>query len=98
MGPRPSALLFMTSRLASDTIRVSSSARSPKEGLDMILRLLAAVLVAGVASAACSGGGSEKAPPSSAAAQAPATAAAARAGTAEFGVPECDEYITKYLA
>jgi len=64
----------------------------------MILRLLAAVLVAGVASAACSGGGSEKAPPSSAAAQAPATAAAARAGTAEFGVPECDEYISKYLA
>ena len=63
----------------------------------MNLRLLAAVLVTGVA-AACSGGSSEKAPSSSAAAQAPATTAAAPAGAAQFGVPECDEYISKYLA
>jgi hypothetical protein len=66
----------------------------------MILRPLAAVALACLAAAACSGGGSEKTPPASAAAQPPATtaAAAAPAGAAEFGVPECDEYINKYLA
>src|SRR5262249_28034217 len=51
-------------------------------------RLLAVAVVTCVAAAACSGGSSDKAPPSSAAA----------AGTSEFGVPECDEYISKYLA
>lgn len=51
-------------------------------------------------------GGGEKpaaAPPSSAPAATPAAAAAAppaatAAGASGFGVPECDEYITKYLA
>jgi hypothetical protein len=62
----------------------------------MIQRSLAAAFVAGLALAGCSGGGSEKAaPPSS---EAPATTAAASAGAAEFGVPECDEYLSKYLA
>lgn len=38
------------------------------------------------------------APASTAAAQAPAPAAPAAATTAsEFGVPECDDYLTKYL-
>ena|SRR5262245_54567581 len=48
---------------------------------------------------ACGGGGSrqESAPPQ---AQAPAATAPATAagGAAEFGVPECDDYIAKYMA
>jgi hypothetical protein len=65
----------------------------------MILRLVAAALFACLAAAACTGGSSEKAPPASTAGQAPATTAAApAAGAAEFGVPECDEYLSKYLA
>jgi len=56
---------------------------------------------------ACSGGGGQSAatpPPAAAATAAPAAttaspaAAAADAGASEFGVPECDEYIKKYLA
>ena len=64
----------------------------------MILRPLCAVVLACVATAACSGGSSEKTPPASAAAQGAATTAAAPAGSSEFGVPECDDYISKYLA
>jgi len=52
---------------------------------------------------ACSGGGEAAKPAASAAATAapaaPAsTAAAAATAGAEFGVPECDDYLTKYLA
>ena len=51
-----------------------------------------------VALVACGGGGEKAAPAatqSSAAVNAPAAAAA---GAAEFGVPECDEYVNKYSA
>ena len=54
---------------------------------------------------ACSGGGGQSAatpPPATAATAAPAATtaspAAAAAGASEFGVPECDDYIKKYLA
>ena len=63
----------------------------------MRLRSLAGTLVAGMAAAACGGAPEKSAPPASVPAQAPAAAAPA-AGAAEFGVPEGDEYITKYLA
>ena len=68
----------------------------------MLLRLLAAALVVGVA-AAC-GGAPEKAPAttssggSAPAAAATTAAAPAAVGAAEFGVPECDDYLKKYLA
>ena len=64
----------------------------------MLLRLLPAALVVCVA-AAC-GGAPEKAPAttSSVPAAAPTTAVAPAASTAEFGVPECDDYLKKYLA
>jgi hypothetical protein len=55
------------------------------------------VLVATVGLIACGGGGSSQS--SSAPAAAPnAGAPAAAAGAAEYGVPECDEYIKKYEA
>lgn len=60
----------------------------------MLLRLLPAALVVCVAAAAC-GGAPEKAPATTS--SAPATTAAAL-GAAEFGVPECDDYLKKYLA
>jgi hypothetical protein len=46
---------------------------------------------------ACGGGG-EAAKPAPAASPAAAAAPAAAAGASEFGVPECDDYIKKYLA
>lgn len=62
--------------------------------------VLAACLALGFA--ACGGGEKAAAPaPAETQAAAPApTAAAAPAatGAAEFGVPECDEYLTKYAA
>jgi hypothetical protein len=64
------------------------------------------VLVGVFGLAACGGGGQQSAPPASQApAAAPATAAAAPAAASEaapaapqFGVPECDEYLTKLAA
>jgi hypothetical protein len=53
--------------------------------------------VAGIVAAACGGAPEKTAPPASSPASAPAAAAPA-AGAAEFGVPECDEYLSKYLA
>ncbi len=53
---------------------------------------------------ACSGGGESAKPPAAASPQAAApaapaaTTAAAPAAVAEFGVPECDDYLTKYMA
>ena len=59
----------------------------------MLLRLLPAALVVCVVAAAC-GGAPEKAPATTS-----STPAAAPAdGAAEFGVPECDDYLKKYLA
>ena len=66
----------------------------------MFLRLLPAALVVCVAAAACDDA-PEKAPTTtSSGGSAPAAAAAAPAavGAAEFGVPECDDYLRKYLA
>jgi len=57
-------------------------------------RSLAGALV--LALAAC-GGGDKAAPAGTQGAGAPA-AAAAPATTADFGVPECDEYLAKYAA
>ena len=60
------------------------------------LACLAGALV--LALAAC-GGGEKAAPPAPVATEAAAPAAAAApAGAAEFGVPECDDYLTKYAA
>jgi hypothetical protein len=49
---------------------------------------------------ACSGGGESAKPPAASpqAAAPAATSAAATTAGAEFGVPECDDYIKKYLA
>jgi hypothetical protein len=52
-----------------------------------------------VVAAAC--GGHETTPPPATqppAAAAPATTAPAASGAAEFGVPECDDYLKKYMA
>ncbi|HLJ56872.1 MAG TPA: hypothetical protein VKT77_17665 [Chthonomonadaceae bacterium] len=67
----------------------------------MILRSFAAAFAVCLAASGCGGGGADKAPQAtSSAAKAPAAAAAAPAssGAAEFGVPECDDYIKKYVA
>ncbi len=68
----------------------------------MSQRSLSLALAACVAVAACGGGASQQqsAPPAPPATQAPAAtvAAAPAAGAAEFGVPECDDYMTKYVA
>lgn len=47
---------------------------------------------------ACSGGKSGQSAGNTAPAEKAATTGAAMAGGAEFGVPECDEYIAKYTA
>jgi hypothetical protein len=64
----------------------------------VVLTVVAGVLTLGLA--AC--GGDKKETAGSAAQGAPAAAAPAKAastgGATEFGVPECDEYLTKYLA
>jgi hypothetical protein len=58
---------------------------------------LAVALAATLAVAACGAGSQQQPPPP--ATQAPATTVAAAAtGAAEFGVPECDDYINKYVA
>jgi len=59
-----------------------------------------AAFAAAVSLVGCGGGDKPAAaPPSSAPAATPAAAAAPPAATASgFGVPECDEYMTKYLA
>jgi hypothetical protein len=68
------------------------------------MRVRGFALLAVVSLVGCGGGDKPAAaPPSTAPAASPAAAAAppaatAAAGTAEFGVPECDEYFTKYLA
>jgi hypothetical protein len=69
------------------------------------LPILVSVLALGLF--AC-GGGEKSAPPPAQSAAAPAAAApaagapasssAASTATAEFGVPECDDYLAKYLA
>lgn len=60
-------------------------------------------LAAAIAVAACGGGASQQQapPPAPRASQAPADTSAtapAATGAAEFGVPECDDYMAKYLA
>lgn len=69
----------------------------------MSQRSLCAALVATIALAACGGGASQEqsapqAPPATQAPAATTAAAPAATGAAEFGVPECDEYINKYVA
>jgi hypothetical protein len=69
----------------------------------MSQRSLSVALAASLAVAACGGGASQQqsAPQAPPATQAPATTAAAApaaTGAAEFGVPECDDYINKYVA
>lgn len=66
----------------------------------MSQRSLALALAASLVVAACGGGATQQqaTPPAT---QPPATTAAAETaviGAAEFGVPECDEYIDKYVA
>jgi hypothetical protein len=78
------------------------SEMSVRRRFDMLLRLLPPALVVCLAAAAC-GGAPEKAPTTtppggSAPAAAATTAAAPAIGAAEFGVPECDDYLKKYLA
>ena len=63
----------------------------------MLLRLVPAALVVCVAAAAC-GGAPEKAPATTSSAPAAAATTAAPPAAAEFGVPECDDYLKKYLA
>jgi hypothetical protein len=66
---------------------------------------MSAAALAATSLIACSGGGGQSAatpPPAATAAPAASTAspaaAAADSGASEFGVPECDDYIKKYLA
>jgi hypothetical protein len=75
---------------------VFKSETSVRRRPDMLLRLLPAALVVCVAAAAC-GGAPEKAPATTSSGGS-TPAAAAAGGAAEFGVPECDDYIKKYLA
>jgi hypothetical protein len=83
-------------------IRLGYNPRTPLlGGFDMRLRSLAFALVVCGAAAGCGGGSSEKAAaPATSTAAAPAAKAAtpAASGAAEFGVPECDDYLKKYLA
>jgi hypothetical protein len=51
-----------------------------------------------VAAAACGGQATPPPPATQPPASAPATAAPAASGAAEFGVPECDDYMRNYLA
>jgi hypothetical protein len=64
------------------------------------IRGLAVTMIA-AAAAGCSGDATPPPPATTMAAQPAATApaaGAATAGTSDFGVPECDSYIRKYLA
>jgi hypothetical protein len=70
---------------------------SVRRRFDMLLRLLPAALVVCVAAAAC-GGAPEKAPATTSSAPAAVATTAAAPAAAEFGVPECDDYLKKYLA
>jgi hypothetical protein len=57
-----------------------------------------AIVCACVLTAACSGSGKNATPAEAPKAEAPKTEAAADAAATEFGVKECDEYLTKYTA
>ncbi len=59
---------------------------------------LGLVAVATIGLTACSGGGQPAATPPPATAAPVATAPPPAATASEFGVPECDDYLTKYLA
>lgn len=58
---------------------------------------LTVVTLGAVLGLAACGGGSQPAPPATSA-PAPAVTQAAAPAVTGFGVPECDEYMTKYLA
>jgi hypothetical protein len=60
----------------------------------MKIKSLAVVIGVALASVAC-GGSSTSQPPAT---TAPATSSLSTAATGEFGVPECDSYMSKYKA
>ncbi len=66
----------------------------------MSQRSLSVALAAALAVAACGGGASQQqsAPPVTQAPASTAAAAPAATGASEFGVPECDDYMSKYVA
>jgi hypothetical protein len=60
------------------------------------MRLLSVLCLAAVVSAACGGGASPK--PAAGGGASTSQGSAAAGGSAEFGVPECDRYMNKYVA
>lgn len=66
----------------------------------MSQRSLSVALAAALAVAACGGGASQQqsAAPVTQAPASTAAAAPAATGVSEFGVPECDDYMSKYVA
>jgi len=59
------------------------------------MRLLSVLCLAAVSAVACGGGGSSSKPAAGGAASA---SQGSTGGAAEFGVPECDHYLNKYVA
>jgi hypothetical protein len=57
-----------------------------------------AIVAATLSLCACGGGDKPAASARPASSAAPAAAAAPAATASEFGVPECDDYLTKYMA
>ena len=63
------------------------------------LKLRFALATAGIAmTVACGGGDKAAAPPATTAATTPASGVAATIADGDFGVPECDSYMKKYVA
>ena len=61
-------------------------------------RRIVAVCMGGVLAASVACGGSQATSSAKPASTAPATTTTATVAKGDFGVPECDEYMTKYLA